>query len=282
MMPTTSDYQADGTHFACTFESGTISGAYWITLIADNGACERPGSLPIPHVTLWHLTSGFSETIGGTDPREVNRKIRSGIAQPYPLLSRFPGDICIYENHNARSLAHFVREVRPAHDDLDAAERITRPGLPVQDLAYVVSPNGQSKDWDLAAPALMSAGSAQVHCERPNDLRISTSCDGEGFMVLAITRCIGWSAAIDGRRVPIHPVDGPFMGIRVPKGDHEISLTFQPVLMWAGTLAAGVIFGSAWTGLIITRVLRRGRQKHISEDFQAAESRSNGLPARAA
>jgi hypothetical protein len=282
MKITASDYQPDGIHFSCTFESGTISGAYWITLIETNDAGERPGSLPIPHVNLWHLTSGFAERIRGADPRDVIRKIHSSIAQPYSLLARFPDDICVYENPNARSLAHFVREVRPADDDLDAAEQITSPGPPVRDLAYVVAPNRHCNDWVLAAPIIMSTGTAKLRSEYPDDLRISASCDGEGFMVLAITRCIGWSATIDGRGVPIHAVDGPFMGIRVPEGDHEIRLIFRPVLMWAGTLAPAIVFGSAWTGLIIIGFIRRGRQKRIFQDSQADEScGSCELPAKA-
>src|SRR5439155_14289385 len=133
---------------------------------------------PIPRVTVWHLTRGFAEATRGADPREVIRKIRSGFDQPYPLLARLPGDICVYENLRARSLAHFVREVRPAHDDLDAAERITAPGPPVRDLAYVIAPNGRSAGWALSGPVHMSEGAVELHSERPDDLHISTSSDG--------------------------------------------------------------------------------------------------------
>src|SRR5206468_3470214 len=220
--------------------------------------------IPTPRVTLWHLTRGFAEATRGADPREVIRKIRSGLDQPYPLLARLPGDICVYENPQARSLAHFVREVRPAHDDLDAAERITAPGPPVRDLAYVIAPNGRSADWELSGPVRMSEGAVEVHSERPNDLHISTSSDGEGFMVLAVTRCIGWSASIDGQSVPIHAVDGPFMGIRVPSGEHRVHLRFRPVLMWAGTFAAIFSFGGAWMGVILGAILRRRKARRVT------------------
>jgi hypothetical protein len=248
---TPSDHHVDGTHFACSFDSGALSGAYWITLISQEG-----NPLPAPHVTLWHLTSGFAEVARGTDPREMVRKIRSAIRQPYPELARFPGDVCVYANPDARSLAHFVGEVRPARDDVDAARRITAPGPPVRDLAYVIAPNGRSADWLLAGPVRMAGGVAEVRSDRPDDLWINTSSEGEGFMVLAITKCIGWSATIDGSRVPIHAVDGPFMGIRVPPGEHTVHLTFRPVLMWAGTLAAVVFFGGAWLGIIVGAILR--------------------------
>jgi hypothetical protein len=139
---------------------------------------------------------------------------------------------------------------------LDAAQRITAPGPPVRDLAYVIAPNGRSKDWPLAGPVRMAGGVAEVRSDRPDDLWINTSSEGEGFMVLAITKCIGWSATIDGSRVPIHAVDGPFMGIRVSPGEHTVHLTFRPVLMWAGTLAAVVFFGGAWLGIIVGAILR--------------------------
>src|ERR1700751_1098174 len=99
------------------------------------GVSLKGEPLPVPQVTVWHLTSGFAKATRGADPREVIRRIHSGIDQPYPLLARLRDDICVYENLQARSLAHFVREVRPAHDDLEAAEKITAPGPAVRDLA---------------------------------------------------------------------------------------------------------------------------------------------------
>jgi len=259
MTVTSADRQADGRHFSCAFESGTISGAYWITLVNPDG---QP--LPFPRVNLWHLTSGFAERTRGTDAREVIRKIRSGIQQPYPVLARFPGDLCVYENPHARSLAQFVAEVRPAHDDVDAAQRITAPGPPVCDLAYVVAPNGRSADWNLPGPVRLSSGAVEVHAERPDDLRISTSSDGHGFLVLAITRCIGWSASVDGHHVPIHTVDGPFMGLRVPPGEHVVRFTFRPVLMWAGTLAAILTFAGAWIGVMLGAIVRLRKERCVS------------------
>jgi Bacterial membrane protein YfhO len=272
MATTDSDSQADGIHFACTFESGAMSGAYWITLVSSAGE-----PLPIPRVTVWRLTSGFAAATRDVDSREVIRRIRSSLNQPYPLLARFQDDICVYENPQARSLAQLVREVRPAHNDLEAAERITAPGPPVRDLAYVIAPNGRSKSWKLSGPLPMTPGKAQIHSENPDDLRITTSSVGEGFLVLAITRCIGWSANIDGQEVPIHAVDGPFMGLRVPPGDHEVRVTFRPVLMWAGTLAAVLTFGGAWTALIVGAIFRRRRHtSHASDTYRF------GRPARAA
>ena len=76
-----------------------------------------------------------------------------------------------------------------------------------------------------------------------------TQTPGEGFLVLTVTRCRGWSATIDGNTTPIHAVDGPLMGVRVPAGEHIWSaLRFRPVLAWAGmavALSALAVPGSA-------------------------------------
>jgi hypothetical protein len=267
MTITAADRQSDGIHFSCTFESGTLSGAYWITIVSPDG---QP--LPVPRVNLWHLTSGFAKETQETDAREVMRKIRSGIREPYPMLARFPGHLCVYENPHARSLAQFIQEVRPARDDSDASQRITAPGPPVRDLAYIIAPNGRSADWELPGSVPVASGSAEIHAERPDDLQIKTSSHGEGFLVLAITRCIGWSANIDGHHVPIHGVDGPFMGVRVPPGDHFVQLTYRPILLWAGTAAALLSFGGAWIGVILGGFLRRRRSCRLVQPAEGTRA----------
>jgi hypothetical protein len=121
----------------------------------------------------------------------------------------------------------------------------------------------------------MSPGTADVQSDRPDHLRIDTSSEGEGFMVMAITKSIGWSATIDGRSVPIHAVDGPFMGILVPPGHHVVRLTFRPVLMWAGTLAAGLTFGGAWIGGIFGTALRRRKARPSVASAEARPSKAS-------
>jgi hypothetical protein len=258
-----SDYQAGGINFACVFDSGTLSGSFWITFECQDGQALSP-----PQINLWHLTADDASSARQADPRDVARKLRAGLGQPYPVLANLPDNLCVYKNPLARPLAGFVREVRPAKNDLDAAERITAPGPPVRDVAYVVAPDGQAQGWDISGPAYFEQGSAELHCQRPDDLTVTAANGSEGFLVLAITRCVGWSATIDGERVPIHAVDGPFMGVRVPAGEHTIHFQFRPVLMWAGAAVAVLFLGGAWTGVIVGTIRRRRARLQVVASLQ--------------
>jgi Bacterial membrane protein YfhO len=261
-----SDHQAGGIHFACLFDSGTRSGSFWITLECQDGQALSP-----PEIKLWHLTAAYAKSARLVDPRKVIEKLRAGLRQPYPMLARLPDEVRVYENPEARPMAGFVREVRPAANDVDAAERITSPGPPVRDLAYVVAPGGCSQDWDLSRPVHFEPGGhAGLYCRRPDDLTVYTINRGEGFLVLPVTRFLGWSATIDGKKATIHAVDGPFMGVRVPAGEHTIRFRFRPVLVWAGTTAAVLILGGAWVAVGIGSIRRRRGNLRAADSVEAA------------
>ena len=192
--------------------------------------------------------------------------LRHGTRQPYQLVARFEPDLCVYENRQARGLATLVSEVRPADSDVEAAEAIITPGPPVRDLAYVVAPGGSSSGWALAGPVRFAPGKAELRPGRPDDVLVHTSTAGDGFLVLAVTRCRGWSATVDGTETPIHAVDGPLMGVRVPAGEHVVRFRFRPVLAEAGMAAAVTGLGGAWL-VLAAAGLRKRRRKLAAGQF---------------
>jgi hypothetical protein len=208
---------------------------------------------------VWHLTPAFAETARLTDAHEVTRRVYEGIRQPYPVVAEVEPGICIHRNADARALATLVREVRPADSDLDAARQILTPGRPVRELTYAVAPGGRSADLSLEGPRYFAGGTAEICADRPDDIRVTTTTAGEGFLVLAVTRCVGWTATIDGEEAPIHAVDGPFMGVCVPPGEHEVRFRYRPLLVWVGTAAALTALGGAWLGVLFGTVLRAAR-----------------------
>ena len=172
---------------------------------------------------------------------------------PYRVAARCEPDYVIYENSAARPLATLVREVRPAASDQDAVQDIAQAGPPVRELAYVAAPSGDSHGWSLPGPQAFTSGEAQLQSERPDDIAMETNTVGEGFLVLTVTRCRGWSASVDGNEVPIHAVDGPFMGVRIPAGRHLVRFHYRPLLLWIGSALAALALGAAWLGVFLFR-----------------------------
>ncbi len=96
----------------------------------------------------------------------------------------------------------------------------------------------------------------------PERLRIEAEADGEGFLVVNDAYSEGWEAEIDGRPVPIHPVDALVRGVRWPPGRHVLTMAYRPPEVAAGlavTAAALVVIGAL---VVVERRRRRGRPPH--------------------
>jgi uncharacterized membrane protein YfhO len=64
----------------------------------------------------------------------------------------------------------------------------------------------------------------------------------ESFLILADTHYPGWRATLDGAETRIIRVNGAFMGVWLPAGEHELLLEFSPTLWkWCTRLSL-----SAW------------------------------------
>ncbi len=81
-------------------------------------------------------------------------------------------------------------------------------------------------------------------------LDVETSGPGESFLMIFRLRVACEEAEIDGRRVPVAPVDFGFAGVRVPPGRHVVRL--RPDTRWVkiglvGTLTGcAALFALAW------------------------------------
>jgi hypothetical protein len=132
----------------------------------------------------------------------TSRLLESG-DRPYRLLARFDPDLYVYENTNARPFATLVTEVRFAEKEQDAADGIISADPAVREVAYVVP---SSHDWHdrQVSPMYFAPGIVRIHAYKPDDIVMEASSPGEGFLVVAVTRAIGWSAGKRGRNRCTH------------------------------------------------------------------------------
>ncbi|MBN2085881.1 MAG: hypothetical protein JW748_11730 [Anaerolineales bacterium] len=88
----------------------------------------------------------------------------------------------------------------------------------------------------------------------PNAVRIVVEFPADGYLVLADMNDRGWSAFLDGERVPVLQADYVFRAVRVPAGKHSVEYLYQPLDFQAGALL---------TGLALSIILAAGLCKWI-------------------
>jgi hypothetical protein len=205
---------------------------------------DRDAPLTLRRLDWWRL---YPQLISDA-PFELSplcRRLVDGVRCPYQEVADFPPHK-IYLNPEARELVTLIREVRPAADTNSAVDGILEAERPVKELAFLVAPAGTSHDLELTGPRHFTAGTVRVLNSAPGDIRARTTTSGDGFALFTVTRCIGWSATVDGMPVPIHNADGAFMGVVVPPGEHEVRLVYRPVLVWIGWSIAVLVVCGSW------------------------------------
>ena len=72
-------------------------------------------------------------------------------------------------------------------------------------------------------------GHGEIVVDEPGDIGVATR-DTRGRQMLIVSESFdeGWTAAIDGVRVPVERVNGDFLGCVVPPGDHVATFVFRP------------------------------------------------------
>lgn len=100
---------------------------------------------------------------------------------------------------------------------------------------------------------------------KPNELRYKAQSHGGGVVVFSeVYFPWGWTATVDGKETPLARVDYTLRAIRVPAGNHEIMMRFDPQSIHATESVAytsiGIIYLIAIVALIAT-VAAYGKRK---------------------
>lgn len=141
---------------------------------------------------------------------------------------------------------------RPMVYALDAARVVASPATPAEVAALVYGmPAFGPFCYGCPDPARWSqADQVTLRADwRPGDVTVTSEAPGETFVVLNETRSLGWTAHVDGRPVPIHPVNEAFQGVHVPPGRHVIRWQFA-----SRGFVSGLALGSL--GVVVLIVAR--------------------------
>jgi hypothetical protein len=143
------------------------------------------------------------------------------------LDGTYPGPpLYIYENKQVIPRFFLARHVQILQEDtevLSALSLATREDLATtaylkrSDLEGLSFPAGNGK-----------GGAVRVRDYQADRLVLDVDARSESILVVTNNYSPFWKAAVDGRDSRIFPVDHTFQGLPVPRGRHEVVLTYEP------------------------------------------------------
>ncbi|MDQ3897079.1 MAG: YfhO family protein, partial [Actinomycetota bacterium] len=137
--------------------------------------------------------------------------------------------------------------------------------------------------WDPAATAavvgldrpIQGTGGTAVARPAPPDREVwDVDAPTGGFLRVGARWDSGWSATVDGRAVKVLRADGPFRGVVIPPGHHQVRLAYRNPDEMGGRVLAGA-------ALLVVAALTLGRPRGRSRPW-STERATGRLPGRRA
>lgn len=187
-----------------------------------------------------------------------------------------PSEPGVIQNPEANGPAHFVSHVQVAsspNEEIELIGKIDSKKLAiigVEDKAYL---EGQQLGED-------SLAKIELKEYLPNSLSYQSSSSTDQLAVFSeIYYPYGWKATIDGKEAKIIKVNYLLRGLVVPKGSHEIKMTFEPEVIAKGKtyslLTSGAFTLLSLAGLFfLYRERKKGRENNEEEDSETLEKES--------
>ncbi len=163
------------------------------------------------------------------------------------------GDVKIYQNLAVLPRAFVVHSAIGVSDDEQALAALADPAFdPATQVILLGKIDGES---------LLGGGpsSVEIVSYEPEAVRLRTSLDSPGYLILTDTNYPGWQAEVDGKPRDILAADLYFRAVQLPAGEHTIVFHFQPASSWLG-LGVSLAAWSLWLVATLVGAVRTGRK----------------------
>jgi uncharacterized membrane protein YfhO len=164
------------------------------------------------------------------------------------------GHVSVFENKRVLPRAFLVpaeyAEVIP--DQAAALQRLQHPSFDPHRTVIVSQPLPDVELEYKTPPSAVDA--VEVVEGGTSSYRFRVQSRGEGILVVSQIFYPGWTATVNGERVPVLAADYALTGIPVPAGDHEVRFVFDPLSFKLGLALTilSVLVAAAltvWAGL---------------------------------
>jgi hypothetical protein len=108
---------------------------------------------------------------------------------------------------------------------------------------------------DVCAP--QDSADIRILSSAANRINLEFSSPDPGYLIIADVWYPGWRAYVDGTPFPLSRANYLFKAVSVPKGEHEVTVIYQPTLIYVG----GALSGLALLGVLILVIYWLGKQR---------------------
>ena len=107
-------------------------------------------------------------------------------------------------------------------------------------------------------------------------IRVRTSSDAPGFLVVADSIQLDFAASVDGESVEIHEADHAAGAVAVPAGEHVVEITYSSVEQRLGAWVSAAAVAGLLALLVVPPILSRRRVPAAGEQVNAGNGRGPG------
>ncbi len=158
--------------------------------------------------------------------------------KPLTLAASGQG-VYLYRNPQVAPRAFIVTDVRPVASHAAVWPVLATPGYTPCAFATVEGESPLSAPVAASTGGTSCVGSATITRYEPNRVHLQAQTPTEGMLVLTDSYSPEWQVTVDGVRQPVLKADGPFRGVHLMPGTHDVRFEFRPALIYrTGAISA--------------------------------------------
>ena len=158
----------------------------------------------------------------------------------------------VLENQEALPRAWIVHSAQRVGSGKEALDLLASAKVDPKETALLEEKLPQQ----MSQPDSASAEWAEVKEYQPNRIKIETSTEAPGLLVLSEVYYPSWKAYVDGQPTPILVADQLLRSVSIPAGEHTVELRYES---W--TLRAGIAISLGAYGVLVALIVIAGARR---------------------
>jgi hypothetical protein len=161
----------------------------------------------------------------------------------------------VLENPNTLPRAWIVHSTQQVGSQKEALDLLASGEVNPKETALLEEE--PSEQQQISQPEDASADRAEVTDYQANRIRLKTSTQAPGLLVLSEVYYPAWKAYVDGEPAPEHVADQLLRSVEIPAGEHVVEMRYESWTLRVGMLISVVAYGVLIALAVISGVQHR-------------------------